>query len=103
VNEINFNLITDFVERRRRSKRPVTLIGLAGSHLTLECGQQLLKLLNTLVDIDSVGDEPLVFELSKVLDCTYCFSCFAAPVCVVNGSPNSSENAVSSFFSGLFQ
>ena len=81
VDETNFNLIANFVEKRRRAKQPVALIGLAGSHLTLECGQQLLKLLDTLVNIDAVGDEPLTFELSKVLDCSYCFSCLAACSC----------------------
>ena len=66
MNETNFNLIANFVGKRGRANQPVSLIGLAGSHLTLECGQQLLKLLDTLVNIDAVGDEPLTFELSKV-------------------------------------
>jgi len=81
VDETNFNLIANFVEKRRRAKQPVALIGLAGSHLTLECGQQLLKLLDTLVNIDAVGDEPLTFELSKVLDCPYCLLCLAVCSC----------------------
>ena len=102
MDETNFNLIANFVERRRRAKQPVTLIGLAGSSLSLECGQQLLKLLDTLVNVD-VGDEPLIFELSKVLDCPYHLSCFAAPAHFLRVSPYSGDDAVRFFFTGLFQ
>jgi len=102
VDETNFNLIANFVERRRHAKQPVTLIGLAGSSLSLECGQQLLKLLDTLVNVD-VEDEPLIFELSKVLDCPYHLSCFAAPAHFLRGSPYSGDDAVRFFFTGLFQ